>query len=113
MKPNKNIHRYFRLNDIVINEEIWGKRLFVIQGFGGNEYLPELYVYQFGKPQIIKNLCNWDIEMTILINSFHRPFKKIEKNKLVKLSKISSDKVKEEIKREIIIRTNQKLYGFI
>ena len=113
MKPDKKIHKYFRLEDVVINDDIWGKQLFVIRGFGGNWYLPELYVYRYGKPKTIGNFCNWDVRLTKLINSPNRPFKKLKKSQLIKLMKTGSEKVKEEIKREMIIRTNRKQYGFI
>lgn len=113
MKADKKIHRYFRLDDIVINEDIWGKQLFVIHGFGGNWYLPELYVHRYGKPRTIGNSCNWDVRLTTLINSSHRPFKKLKKPQLLKLLKSGSDRVKEDIKREMLIRTNRKIYGFI
>lgn len=113
MEPNKKIHKYFRLGDIVINPDIWDKHLFVIRGFGGNSYLPELYVYRYGKPQKISNFCNWDVRCTSLIDSSNRPFKKLKKVKLVKLMKSGSEKIKEEIKREMIIRTNKRIYGII
>lgn len=110
MKPNKEIHKYFHLGDIVINYEIWDKHLFVIRGFGGNWYLPEIYVCRYGKPKKISNFCNWDVRCTSLIDSPNRPFKKLKKVQLVKLLKSGSEKVKEEIKREMIIRINKKKY---
>ena len=113
MKADKEIHRYFRLEDVVINEDIWGKKLFIIHGFGGNSYFPELYVHNYGKPKTTGNSCNWDVRETKLVNSPHRPFKKLKKEQLLKLLKTGSEKIKEDIKREIIIRTNRKIYGFI
>lgn len=113
MKPNKEIHKYFRLGDIVINYDIWERRLFVIRGFGGNSYCPELYVYEYGKPQTIKYFCNFDVRETKLINSPKRPFKKFKKSQLLKLLNLGNENTKEEIKREIIIRTNKKIYGII
>lgn len=113
MKVDKNIHKYFHLGDIVINYDIWDKRLFVIRGFGGNCYLPELYVYGYGKPKIIRNFCNWSVRDTTLIDSPNRPFKKLKKIQLLKLLKTGSERIKEDIKREIIIRTNKRIYGII
>lgn len=113
MEPNKKIHKYFRLGDIVINYDIWDKNLFVICGFGGNWYSPEIYVYRYGKTKKNSNLCNWDVQYTSLIDSPNRPFKKLKKVQLVKLLKSGSVKVKEEIKREIIVRTNKRIYGII
>lgn len=114
MEPNKKIHKYFRLGDIVINYDIWEKQLFVIHSFGGNWYLPELYVHRYGKSkERISNCCNWDVRCTSLIDSLNRPFKKLKKVQLVKLLKTGSEKVKEEVKREMIIRTNKRIYGII
>lgn len=112
MGPNKEIHKYFRLGDIVINYYIWNKRLFVIRGFGGNSYCPEIYVRKY-KSKTIKKFCNWDVSDTKLIDSPKRPFKKLTKPKLLKLMKLGNENIREEIKREIIIRTNKKVYGII
>jgi hypothetical protein len=106
MKPDKQIHKYFRYDDVVANDEIWGKTLFVIHSFGGNSYRPELYVHKYGKPKTVGNSCNWDVTMTKLVNSPHRPFRKLKSSVLVKLLK----KGNEEAKREFIIRTNIKKY---
>lgn len=113
MEPDKKIHRYFRKGDVVINEDIWDKQLFIIHGFGGNWYLPMLYVHPYGKPRTIGNSCNWDVRCTTLIDSHNRPLKKLKKTQLIRLLKTGSARVKEEIKREMIIRTNKKTYGFI
>jgi hypothetical protein len=106
MEPNKQIHKYFRVDDIVANADIWGDALFVVHGFGGNAYLPELYVHRYGKPKTIANSCNWDVRDTELVNAPKRPFKKLKTNMLLKLIK----KHNEEAKREFIIRTNIKRY---
>lgn len=113
MKTKGSIYKYFRLNDEVINEEIWGKQLFIIHGFGGNAYLPELYVHRRGETVTAANSCNWNVRNTQLINSPKRPFKKLKKIQLSKLLISGKEKVKEEVKREIVIRANQKSYGFI
>lgn len=107
MEPNKEIHKYFRVGDVVMNEDIWGTRLFVIDSFGGNRYLPEAYVHMHGRVKTIGNSCNWDIRYTTLIDAPKRPFKKLKKEILLKFLK----KGNEEAKREFIIRANKKKYG--
>ena len=83
------IHRYFRLGDIVRNEEVWGNKLFVIHGFGGNSYLPELYVHPWGKERTVGNSCNFDARVTKL---------------LLKLVKNGN----EDAKREFIVRNRKR-----
>lgn len=104
LNPDRKIHKYFRIGDIVRNEEIWGKQLFVIHGFGGNYYLPEIYVHPFGKDKTVGNSCNWDVADTKLISCSKRPFRKLDKKVLIKLLK----KGNEEAKREFIIRTRKR-----
>lgn len=104
MAYDKSIHRYFREGDIVKYEVVWGKQLFVIHGFGGNAYCPELYVHFYGKPQNITNTCNFDLLKTKLVDSAKRPFKKINKRVLLNLVK----KGNEEAKREFIMRSHNK-----
>lgn len=97
-------HKYFRIGDIVQNEGIWGKKKFVIHGFGGNSYLAELYVHEYGAKKItIGNSCNWDVRDTKLINADKRPLRKLSTKLLTKLLK----KDNEDAKREFIIRTRK------
>lgn len=98
------IHRYFRSGDIVRNKEIWGKKLFIIHGFGGNDYLPELYVHPLGEQPTVGNSCNWRVGDTKLIRSEKRPLRKIKNELLMKLLK----KGNIEAKREFILR-NRKI----
>lgn len=106
MEPNRKIHKYFQVGDIVVNESIWGNMLFIIHSFGGNTYLPEAYVHRYGKPNTTKHSCNWDIRETTLVDSPKRPFRKFKKELLLKLLK----KGNVEAKREFIIRANKKKY---
>lgn len=103
MAYDKLVHKYFRIGDIVKNELIWGKQLFVVHGFGGNAYLPELYVHFYGKPQTITNTCNFDLRDVMLIDSPKRPLKKMDKKIILKLLKNGN----EEAKREFIIRSRK------
>ena len=111
MKYDRRIHKYFRLGDVVINETIWGVKPFIIHGFGGNRYCPELYVHNKG--DAVKGSCIWDVRLTKLVDSNRRPFKNLKKDELSKLFKNSKESVKKEIEREIIIRINKRIYGLI
>jgi hypothetical protein len=103
MAFDKHVHKYFKIGDIVKCEVIWGNQLFIVHGFGGNAYLPELYVHFYGKPQIISNICNFDVRMTKLIDSDKRPLKKIDNKIIIKMIK----KGNEEAKRELIMRSRK------
>ena len=103
MSYNKSIHKYFKKGDIVKNEEIWGNQLFIVHGFGGNTYLPELYVHFYGKPENITNSCNFDLRMTKLVDSPKRPLRKIDKKIIIRMIK----KGNEEAKRELIMRSRK------
>lgn len=105
MKPVKEIHKYFRIGDIIKNEEIWGNRLFCIYGFGGNAYLPLIYAFPRGEERTVGNQCNFDVRSVKLINADKRPFSKLSTQVLVKLLR----KNNEEAKREFIIRSNNKI----
>lgn len=98
-----NIHKYFKKGDIVKNEDIWGDELFVIHGFGGNSYNPELYVHFYGKIHNVANTCNFSVKMTKLVDSEKRPLKKIDKKILIRMIK----KGNEEAKRELIMRSRK------
>ena len=100
----KNIHRYYKIGDVVRNEGQCGERLFVIHGFGGNEYLPEVYVYPRGQQWTPGNQYNWNVKDIRLIDALKRPLRKIPKAKLIPLMKRNV----EEAQREFIIRTNNK-----
>lgn len=102
-KPIK-AHRYFRPGDIVRNKEVWGKKLFVIHGLGGNDYLPELYVHPLGEKPTVGNSCNWDARSAKLIQSTKRPLKKLKTELLIRLLK----KGNIEARREFILR-NRKI----
>ena len=109
---HKSFHSYFRIGDVVVNESIWGNRLFIICAYGGSAYCPELHVRQRGKPLTNAYFCNWDVRTTKLVNAGARPLIKFDHSRLTRLMKIGSDKIKEEAKREIIIRNNCKIYEF-
>ena len=98
------IHRYFRLGDIVRNEEVWGNKLFVIHGFGGNSYLPELYVHPWGKERTVGNSCNFDARVTKLFSFNKRPLRKLKTKLLLKLVRNGN----EDAKREFIIRNKKR-----
>lgn len=99
------IHKYFKKDDIVRNEEIWGNHLFVVGGFGGNSYLPELYVYPKGQPWTVGNQCNWNVADTKLIDAPKRPLQRIPRKKLITFMR----KGIEEARREFFIRVNNKI----
>lgn len=99
------IHKYFKLGDIVRNEDTWGKKLFVISAFGGNEYLSELYVHPFDEERKISNQCNWNVLDVKLVDAPQRPFRKVPKKKLIQL--MSRGLV--EARREFFIRTANKI----
>jgi hypothetical protein len=103
---NNKIWKYFKIGDVIrdADDSIWGDKLFEIYSFHGNDYLPLVSVYFYGKPKINKNMCNFDIREIKLINAFHRPFKKLKKTDLIKLMKRENI----EAKREFIIRLNTK-----
>lgn len=103
MAYDKHVHKYFKIGDIVKCEVIWGNQLFTIHGFGGNAYLPELYVHFYGKPQTINNTCNFDLRTTKLVDSNERPLKKIDKKVIIRMIK----KGNEEAKRELIMRSRK------
>lgn len=103
MAYDKRIHKYFKIGDIVKCEVIWGNQLFTVHGFGGNAYLPELYVHFYRKSQTISTTCNFDLRITKLIDSGKRPLKKIDKKIIIKMIK----KGNEEAKRELIMRSRK------
>lgn len=100
----KRIWKYFKIGDIVRNPEIWGKKLFVIHGLGGNAYCPELYVHDYGCMKTPGRSCNFSVNMTKLYNAPKRPFRKLDKAMLIKVM----NKGNIEAKREFFIRLNQR-----
>ena len=98
------IHKYFKVGDIVKNEKIWGKHMFVVYALGGNEYLPEMYVIPKGKTWSPSVQCNWDLRDAKLMGASKRPFIKLKKPILLKL--VSKKNV--EAMRELLIRNNNK-----
>lgn len=98
------MHKYFRIGDVVMNKEIWGSKLFVIHGLGGNNYFPELYVHPVGEKPNCNNSCNWGVRDTKLIFSNKRPLKNISLKILKKLIKKNNC----EAKREFIFRNRKK-----
>lgn len=103
-KRDQNIWKYFKKGDIVRNEYTWGNRLFVIDSFHGNWYLPEFNVHPLGKEWTCGNACNFPIYFTKLIDSPNRPFKKLKKDVLIKLM----NKGNVEAKREFLMRIRRK-----
>lgn len=104
MKDSR-IWKYFKVGDIVRNPEIWGKKLFVIHGLGGNAYCPELYVHDYGSLKTPGRSCNFMVSMTKLYNAPKRPFRKLPKANLIKVM----NKGNMEAKREFFIRINQNI----
>lgn len=101
---DSKIWKYFKQGDIVRCEYVWGKALFEVSGFHGNEYCPLLTVYMIGKPRNNAHMCNFDVRKTRLIASARRPFKALTDKQLLKLMSTSNT----EAKREMLIRLNQK-----
>lgn len=104
MKDTKIYCKYFRVGDIVKNEDVWGDKLFEISGFHGNWYCLLAHVYMCGKPKTNGNACNFDIRKTKLITSPNRPFRNVLQKTLRKL--MSKGNI--EAKREFIMRVNNK-----
>ena len=107
-KDNDNpaVWRYFKIGDIVRDEpdSIWDKKLFEVSSFHGNYYLPLASVYFVGKPKTNGNMCNFDIRTMRLITAKKRPFKNLDRKKLIKLM----NRGVVEAKREFMMRLNTK-----
>lgn len=103
---NKQIFKYFKVGDIIKDcpDSTWGETNFVIQKFFGNRYLPLVYVLQFGKPDTNRHKCNFDLRGIRLVDAPNRPFRNLDKTKLLKL--VAKGIV--EAKREFKIRVNNK-----
>lgn len=99
----EGVHGYFKVGDIVRNESVWGKTLFLVHSLNGNKYQPILIVHFYGKPLTNKNVCNFVLRDVKLMDSNTRPLMKIDKGVLVKL--VSKGNV--EAKRELIIRSRK------
>lgn len=96
----ERIWKYFKVGDLVRNEEVWGNRLFIIDSFHGNWYLPLISVHPFGKENTVGNMCIFPVSETKLISSTKRPLRKLNKMTIIKLMK----KGNVEAKREFLIR---------
>ena len=103
---NPEIFKYFRIGDVIKDsaDSIWGETKFIIQSFHGNWYLPLVSALQYGKPNMNRYKCNFDVRLLRLVDSRNRPFRKLEKTKLIKLV----SKGVTEAKRELLIRANNK-----
>ena len=103
---NPKIFKYFKVGDIIKDcpDSTWGETKFVIQSFFGNWYLPLVYVLQFGKPDTNRYKCNFDVRGIRLVGAPNRPFRNLDKTKLLKL--VAKGVV--EAKREFKIRVNNK-----
>lgn len=99
----KNIHKYFKVGDIVRNEDIWGRQLFIVDRLFGNAYQPLLIVHPYGKEKTVGNMCNFVLSMTKLVDARNRPLKKIPQSTLIKLVKNGNM----EAKREFIMRNRK------
>lgn len=96
----------FKKGDIVKFPEVWNNKLFVVDSFHGNKYLPEMSVFFLGtNKRLLQNRCNFDIRRVILKNAENRPFRNLELRLLAKLIL----KKNLEAKRELTIRNNRKL----
>ena len=100
------IFKYFKVGDIIKDcpDSIWGETEFVIQNFLGNWYLPIAHVLQVGNPDTNRYKCNFDVRGIRLVDAYNRPFRNLDKKKLLKL--IAKGVV--EAKREFKIRVNNK-----
>lgn len=103
---NPKIFKYFKVGDIIKHypDSIWGETKFVIQSFFGNWFLPLVHVLQLGKPDMNGYKCNFDVRDIRLVGATNRPFRNLDKTKLLKL--VAKDVV--EAKRELKIRVNNK-----
>lgn len=93
--------RDFKIGDIVRNNYTFRDKLFVIVGFGGNDYCPIVRVTEYGKPRENRYKCNFEANVLSLVDAARRPFSKLSMKALVALMK----KGKVEAKREILMRT--------
>ncbi len=100
---DKGIHKYFKVGDIVRNEEIWGNKLFIVDRLFGNSYQPLLMVHPCGQNKTPGNMCNFALSMTKLVNCPKRPLRKIPQSTLIKLLKNGNV----EAKREFIMRNRK------
>ena len=108
---NSEIWKYYKRGDIVIEDDarIWGNKLFEINFFLGNNYLPLVSAHFLGKPKINKYMCNFNIKHIKLINASRRPFKLISQAAALRLM----GKGVVEAKREVLIRINQKKFKHV
>lgn len=95
--------RDFKIGDIVRNNYTYRDKLFVVVGFGGNEYCPIVRVTEYGKPRENKYKCNFEAKNLSLVDAPRRPFSKLSMTALVALMK----KGVSEAKREILMRTKK------
>lgn len=95
---------YFKRGDVVRYKDVWGGKLFIVNSFSGNEYLPLMHVHPMS--QVNKRLCNFDERKVELISFSPRPLKKIDKRVLVKL--MSKGNI--DARREFLVRRNCKVF---
>lgn len=103
---DKGVWRYFRQGDIVRCEYVWGRTLFEVHGFHGNEYCPLLTVYMLGKPRDTAHMCNFDVRKTKLIAASQRPLKGVP-SRVQLLKMMAAGNI--DARRELMIRLNAKI----
>ncbi len=103
---NPDVWKYYKTGDIIRDSEdsVWGKKLFEIDSFHGNAYLPLVTAYMVGKPKTISNMCNFDLRRIKLITCDKRPLRKLQRDAILKIMK----KGNVEAKREFMMRLNTK-----
>lgn len=99
--------RDFRIGDTVRNNYTFRNKLFIVVGFGGNDYCQIVRVREYGKPGENKYKCNFEANCLSLVDAPRRPLQKLPMRTLVDLMK----KGVVEAKREILMRKNKTVKG--
>ena len=100
-----NFWKYFKVNDVVINEAVWGhNKKFIVDKMYGNTYCPIIEVHPISENKTNGNTCLFSVDGTKLADCWKRPLKKLQKDRVIKLMK----KGNVEAKREFLIRIFNK-----
>ena len=99
-------YKGLKIGDIVkdFKGSIWGEKLFVVDNFHGNDFLPLFSAYLINKPKTNKYMVNLNAKTSRLISTTKRPFIKLNNKALAMLLK----KGNAEARRELEIRFNSK-----
>lgn len=97
-----------KIGDTIIAPSIWDSHMkFIVVNTFGNSYYFTLATVLSGKPNTPKHRYNIGLNDAKIVDSLNRPFKKLDKMKLIKLVV----KKNTMAKKELLIRNNCKKYG--